>query len=114
MEISEVQEIRIFKSTSTGAETTGKVNIWRYTGEQSGPEVDPGPGVAKIDFTQISAPWPACMRVNGGGTPDSIGVTVIYRYNFVTPLASVIDAIASGNFSLTLSETTVMALNPSN
>ena len=72
IDISEVQEIRIFKSTSTGAETAGKVNIWRYTGEQSGPEVDPGPGVAKIDFTQISAPWPACMRVNGGLTPDSI------------------------------------------
>ena len=48
-----------------------------------------------------------------GSTPDSIGVTVRYRYDFVTPLPSVLDAIAGGALSLTLSETTVMSLNPS-
>jgi hypothetical protein len=114
VDISKVQEIRIFKATSSGAEDSGQVNVWTYIGDQKGPEVDPGPGSAYIDF---SAPavvaWPACSRVNSGVTPDSIGVTVVYRYDFVTPLASVLDAIAGGDLSLTLSQTTVMSLNPS-
>lgn len=110
---AKVQEIRIFKSTSTGAETPGLVNIWTYAGPGAGPEVDPGPGQAYIDFAPSSVAWPACSRINSGANPDSIGVTVKYTYDFVTPLPSAIDAIAGGNLSLTLTETTVMALNPS-
>ena len=114
LDISKVQEIRIFKATSNGAEASGQVNVWQYAGEQRGPEVDPGPGSAYIDFTPPAfVGWPACARVNSGTTPDSIGVTVIYRYDFVTPFAAVLDAIAGGRLSLTLSQTTVMSLNPS-
>src|SRR4029079_3289942 len=29
--VDRVQEIRIFKATSTGAETAGKVNVWTYS-----------------------------------------------------------------------------------
>ena len=65
----------------------GTANVWTYTGPGTGPEVDPGPGVAYIDFSPpIGAAWPACIRDNGGANPDSIGVTVIYTYEFVTPL----------------------------
>jgi hypothetical protein len=114
VDISKVTEIRIFKATSTGAETPGRVNIWRYTGSQSGPEVDPGPGSEYIDFNLVGGnAWPACSRDNSASTPDSIGVTVRYRYDFVSPMPAVIDAISGGAASLTLSETTVMSLNPS-
>lgn len=114
IDISAVQEIRIFKATNGGAESSGQVNVWQYTGERSGPEVDPGPGVEKIDFNLVGTnAWPACGRDNSAGTPDSIGVTVVYRYDFVTPLPSVINAITGGAFSVDLTETTVMALNPS-
>ena len=114
IDVSRVQEIRIFKATSSGAETAGRVNVWMYTGERTGPEVDPGPGVENIDFNLIgSNAWPACSRDNSGSTPDSIGVTVRYRYDFVTPVPSVLDAIAGGALSLSLNETTVMSLNPS-
>jgi hypothetical protein len=68
--------------------------------------------MTKIAFEPVSVAWSACSRNNGGLNPDSIGVSVKYTYDFVTPLPSVIDAIAGGAFSLTLSETTVMALNP--
>jgi hypothetical protein len=75
--------------------------------------VDPGPGQAYIDFgPPATVPWPACDRINDGVAPDSIGVTVKYRYDFVTPFPAVLNAIAGGNVSLTLTETTVMALNP--
>jgi hypothetical protein len=114
IDIGKVQEIRIFKANASGDETGGLVNVWQYTGERSGPEVDPGPGVENIDFSLIGTnAWPACGRDNSASTPDSIGVTVVYRYDFVTPLPSVVNAIAGGNLSLQLSETTVMSLNPS-
>jgi hypothetical protein len=114
VDVSKVQEVRIFKATSSGSETPGTVSVWRYTGPGSGPEVDPGPGVAYIDFSPpLTNPWPACARDNSSSTPDSIGVTVTYTYDFVTPLPSVINAIAGGGLTLTLSETTVMSLNPS-
>jgi len=113
IDAADVQQIRIFKADSAGGEIAGKVNVWAYVGEGQGPEVDPGPGVVKIDFAPTAAPWPACVRVNNGSSPDSIGVTVRYRYTFINPLASVLDAITGGAINLTLNETTVMALNPS-
>jgi len=114
IDVSKVQEIRIFKATASGAETPGAVNVWTYAGEQAGPEVDPGPGTIFIDFQPpASTAWPACVRNNGAATPDSIGVTVKYTYDFITPLPQMVDAIAGGNLSLALTETTVMSLNPS-
>jgi hypothetical protein len=111
IKMNEVQQIRIFKATSTGAETAGRVNTWAY--DTSSPiEIDPGPGTEFIDFRPTSQPWPACDRNNGGATPDSVGVTVIYEYDFVTPMGAVLDALSGGSLSLTLRETTVMALNP--
>ena len=102
----------IFRATSTGAETPGFVNIWNYVGPGLGPDVDEGAGMARIDFGPTSVLWNACDRINNGPNTDSIGVTVKYTYDWVTPLPSVINAIAGGNLSLTLTETTVMALNP--
>jgi hypothetical protein len=114
VDIDRVAEIRIFKATATGGETAGAVNVWRYTGEGTGPEVDPGPGVLNLDFSPITEPWPACGRVNNGPLTESIGVKVIYSYQMVTPIASVVALLGGSQAaSVTLTETTVMALNPS-
>jgi len=114
IELANVQEIRIFMADSHGDEVSDKVNVWKYAGEGNGPEVDPGPGVIYIDFSQHGGTaWPACERENDGSAPDSIGVTVSYRYDFVTPLPQMLDALTGGALSLVLSETTVMSLNPS-
>ena len=114
IDISRVEEIRIFKATPSGGEVPGTVSVWRFVGEGSGPEVDPGPGVASIAFAPAGgSPWPACVRDNSPATPDSIGVTVRYRYEFNSPMPAVINAIADGALSMTFSETTVMSLNPS-
>lgn len=109
IDLANVLEIRIFQADSSGAEA-GPVNIW--TGVPPYPDIDPGPGQATLHFSEASATWPVCSRVNTGPNPDSIGVTIKYRYDFVTPLPSFINAIAGGDLSLTLTETTVMALNP--
>jgi hypothetical protein len=110
IDLGKVQEIRIFRATPGGTETPGQVNIWRPG--PNGPDVDPGPGMVRIAFQPETVTWNACSRNNGGLNPDSIGVTVKYTYDFMTPLPSVINAIAGGSLSLSLSETTVMALNP--
>ena len=116
--LGDVQEIRIFRADQNGRPESGTVSSWAYTGANSGPEIDPGPGTIKIDFTQQNVAWPACSRHNGEKVAgvqlpvESIGVTVFYTYHFVTPLPAVLDALSGGALSLTLSETTVMALNP--
>jgi hypothetical protein len=109
-----VQEIRIFKATSTGAEVSGRVNIWTYLGPGAGPDVDPAAGTERIDFGPPGTiSWAACDRINGGPLgPDSIGVTVVYDYDLVTPMGAVLDALTGGSLDVTLRETTVMALNP--
>ena len=110
IDIDNVLEIRIFKADSSGGEA-GPVNIWL---RGPGPEIDPGPGSVYLNFYEASVGWPVCDRVNTGDPDeiDSIGVTVTYEYDFVTPLPVLITAVAGGNSSLTLTETTVMALNP--
>ena len=113
IDLNRVEEIRIFRATPTGGEDGTFVNVWEYLPPGGlGPDVDEGPGRAKIDFVPVSVAWDACDRVNVGANPDSIGVTVVYTYDWVTPLPSVINAIAGGRLSLRLAETTVMALNP--
>jgi hypothetical protein len=117
IKLGNVDEIRIFKATSAGAVASDAhgnplVNTWT---PGSGPDIDPGSGTERLLFVPpVSPAWPACTRVNSGmpSLIDSIGVTVVYRYEFVMPLASVVNAIAGGRANVRLEETTVMALNP--
>ena len=114
LDVSRVKQIRIFRANATGGIDGNVYSTWVYVGEGNGAEVDPDAGHIRIDFDQLGTnPWPACRRVNSGPNPDSIGVTVDYEYQFVTPLPQLVDAITGGALSFTLSETTVMSLNPS-
>jgi hypothetical protein len=109
IKMSNVEQIRIFRADpATGAETSD-LNIWDRSGVT---DIDPGPGTEFIDFAPALVTWPACDRVNTGTSPDSIGVSVVYTYDFVMPIASVINAVSGGRVQMTLQETTVMALNP--
>lgn len=114
IDISRVKQIRIFRANSAGGVDGGRYSTWVYVGEGNGAEVDPDAGYVRIDFDRFGPnPWPACVRVNSGGDPDSIGVTVDYEYHFLTPLPQLVNALTGGALTFTLSETTVMSLNPS-
>ena len=109
--VAHVSQIVIYKANpTTGADDQGLENVWKY---QQGtiPNVDGQP----LGFGATSVGWQACSRNNGpSGTnpPDSLGVSVTYTYNFVTPLASILGFFGGGTPTLTVTDRTVMQLNP--
>lgn len=100
--------VQIWKASSDGAPTSS-VNTWTYTGPGTGPTVDG----QRIGFTQGTVTWSACSRNNAGSSPDSIGVSISHVYSFQTPLAGIMRVVGGTSAGqLTLSDRTVMALNP--
>lgn len=101
--LSDVTEIRVWKSTGSGQETAGQVNVWTYQ-QSGGPVID---GRA-LDFVQQSQSWQPCSRTNVQPV-DSIGVTVRYTYRARTPISFLVPYFSS----LGISDRTVMAMNVS-
>jgi hypothetical protein len=99
--LADVSAIRIYKSTPSGAETSGFANQWIYA-------LDSGPLIAgqRLDFVQQSTTWSACSR-NNVSPADSAGITVQYVYRGRTPLRYFIPALGS----LNMSDSAVMPLN---
>lgn len=105
VDISEVPTIRIYEANASGNPVT--TNVWTYT-PNAGPTVDG----RQLDYTQQSAPWPACARSNALPS-DSIGVSLTYTYNLETALGNVLRFFGgTGLSSVTVSDRTVMSLNP--
>ncbi len=112
VDLSHINNIKIFKASSTGTPVSGYVNTWTYT-PGSGPDADSGPGVERLDFSPSSTGWLACTRDNGSGDPDSIGVSIDYQYQLKTPLSAVASLLGfSQASSINVVDTTVMSLNP--
>jgi len=109
--MSNIQQIRIYKATSSGAEIAGSVNVWTYT-PGAGTDLDPGTGKDILDFTPQSVGWQACARDNGG-SPDSIGVAIRYTYHLETPLGAIVNVMhGSQPATIQMNDQTVMVLNP--
>jgi hypothetical protein len=106
--VNDVPTIRIYKATSTGAQSGGFVNVWTYS-VGAGPLVDG----TRLDYVLSSTGWSACSRFNGN-PPDSIGVSLTYTYRFITPLGNMMAFFGGPGSTATLaiSDRTVMALNP--
>lgn len=104
--INRIGEIRIYKANSNGQEL-GPVNVWKLG---AGPTVDG----ATLLFKETSSGWGACGRKNlAVGTSDrvdSMGVSITYDYDFVTPLGTLMKI--GGNAQLHMTDRTVMSLNP--
>ena len=105
--VDQVPTISIYSADSAGNQTGSLVNTWTYA-PGGGPLVD---GRA-LDYREASVGWAACGRRNGSPV-DSIGVSLTYTYSFQTPLGNVLRFFGgSGWSSITVSDRTVMALNP--
>jgi hypothetical protein len=113
--MSDVNSIRIYKADAAGRQIGSLFNLWTYT-PGAGPDIDPGPTVDRLDFSQASVAWPACGRRNGTN-PDSIGVQVVYVYRLSTPLRAAADFFGSGSnvaSTFAMTDQTIMSLNPTN
>jgi hypothetical protein len=103
--LDDIRQIRIFKATSTGTES-GPVNVWE-PGTTAGWDLHFKYNSAKSSY------WDPCARSNKSSAPDSIGISLVYRYHAVTPLAGVMQFFGGGGWSqITITDRTIMALNP--
>lgn len=105
--LGQVSSIRIFKADAAGNQIGGNVNVWV---PGAGPTVDG----RQLDFTPTGGTgWASCTRHNATSSPDSIGVSISYTYQAVTPLSGILQFIGgSGSSTLAMSDRSVMALNP--
>ena len=117
---SQIQEIRIWRSTLSSAatpgvpDTTARIYIWTYVVPTPGPVVDGQPLLFDQTSTAGGAAWPPCSRNDDGATPESIGISLIYRYQMTTPLSGLFRLIGGSSATqITISDKTVMSLNPS-
>jgi hypothetical protein len=107
---SRITEIRLYHADSAGNQIGSQANVWTYT-PGAGPDIDPGPGVDRLDFSPQSVGWPVCSR-SSGPNADSIGVRIRYTYVFETPLGAIANMFGGSVATLSVDDRTVMALNP--
>lgn len=101
VELDQISEIRIYRATSAGNEVTGAVNVWTFN-------------IATGHFSEASVGWAACNRSNAQPSPQSIGVSLHYRYDFVTALGAITQLVTGGTLgpSLDIRDRTIMQFNP--
>ena len=78
------------------ARTRARAGRWTYAAG-GGPVIVSGEPA--LDFRYSSGSWDACGRDNtwtNGVAPDSVGVSITYRYHLVTPLASIMGFFGGG------------------
>jgi hypothetical protein len=101
---TQVQSIKIFlPDASTGA-MTATLETWI---PGTGPTL-PGASSA-LHFKRDSGNWNACSRT-GVAPAASIGVQIVYKYKFITPLGALVSTLSSQQ--IVMSDQTVMALEP--
>jgi Flp pilus assembly protein TadG len=111
--LTDITQVRIYKADSAGAQIGNFVDLYTYTGNNTGVDVDPGAGVEKIAFTAGSIGWPVCSRVNGGATPDAVGVQIKYNYHLQTALGGIMSFLRGNQpATIAMNDQTVMVLNP--
>jgi Flp pilus assembly protein TadG len=107
LKLANISAVRIYEADVNGVQVGALVNVWT---PGTGPVVD---GYA-LKFSQTSVGWSACTRKNSwtvpNNPPDSVGVSLTYRYDMITPLGNLVQAFGGG--SIPINDRTIMALNP--
>ncbi len=112
VKLSNITQVVIYQANPSGQDT-GAHNVWTYT-PGAGPPVPCQASPPKLDFSQQSVGWSASSRNNV--TPDHLGVSITYNYQFTTPLGAAMNLAAHATGSawsgLTIKDSSVMALEP--
>lgn len=106
--LSNVTQIRIYKSNASGGEA-GPVNVWVYS-PGAGPI--PADSAEHLDFSPSSTGWNACSRSNANPA-NVLGVSITYTYRYTTGLDQIMKLVGGATgATLTFTDRTVMNLNP--
>lgn len=106
--LADITSIKIYSANSSGSQTGALVNVWV---PGNGPSVDG----RNLHFTLSSSGWGSCSRSNTTASPDSIGIAITYSYHYITPLGGILRFFGgSGGATLSMTDRSVMALNPTN
>jgi len=118
VELAQVSQVKIYEVRNDGT-VSGLENVWQYRpGNAANPAVPCQTPTQPLEFFQASATWPAGSRTLSNGSPpvwspDSIGVSITYTYQFRTPFGGLMRLIGGGDVtSLQITDRTVMALQP--
>jgi hypothetical protein len=108
---SNVTSITIYEVTYGGV-VTGLRNVWNQkTG--AGTSI-PCVSSSTLDYSPdlTKQTWPTATRTLGA-TPDSIGVSITYTYQFRSALGGILRFVGGSSWSqITMTDSTVMALQP--
>jgi hypothetical protein len=113
VDMGQITDLQIYK-VSTNGSVIGPANVWRYRpGNAGNPAVPCQSPLERLDFYEFSHGWDAATRLNDA-TPDSIGVSITYTYQFRSALGSILRFIGGGTTwsSVRMTDKTVMALQP--
>jgi hypothetical protein len=114
IDMAQVTSVRIFKVSNSGA-TSGPENVWSYRpGNVGNPAVPCVSPTERLDFYELTHGWDTTAAArNNGATPDSIGVSITYTYQFRSALGGILRFFGgSGAAGLQMTDRTVMALQP--
>jgi hypothetical protein len=114
VDMGQITAVRIYKVSNSGL-TIGPENVWQYrAGNVGNPAVPCISPIERLDFYELTHGWDttAAARSNGP-TPDSIGVSITYTYQFRSALGGILRFFGGGGASsLQMTDRTVMALQP--
>ena len=118
IDLEQITSVQIYKVSNDGT-VIGPTNVWKYRVPNSGnPAVPCLSPSQQLDFYEFSHGWdtatcPSSNCRNNGVTPDSIGVSITYTYQFRSALGSILRFFGgTGDASLQMTDRTVMALEP--
>jgi len=87
------------------------INLWKHA-PGAGPDIDPGPGVDRLDFAPVWTAWPACLR-DDFNDPDAVGVSITYDYQLQTALSSFARFMGGSQAGvISMDDQTTMIINP--
>jgi hypothetical protein len=112
VDMAQITDVRIYQ-VSTDGTSTGSPNIWTYRpGNALNLAVPCLSPTQRLDFYESTHAWNTSTRDNGV-SPDSIGVSITYKYQFRSPLGGILRFFGGSGWSqLTMTDKTVMALEP--
>ena len=113
VDLSKVASITIYDANPDGTPISGKSDVWPLSIGTGANVPCTGKPAQPMDFAApTSPPWLASSRLNSG-TPDLLGVSISYTYQFRSALGGILRFFGgNGAASLPKTDRTVMALEP--